>query len=246
MNLSRVIKPSARTSTAGENEILTANSREEHVDASFQTLDSLWRDGEGNVATLAGVKERKKILQEETDRIVAQARSRAVKIEQEAFSKGFEEGKAAGKQDVSQKLKEVAQLLDEVQKERKTLYHRYEEDAVGLIKMMVDKIVSHEVSVNPRIIPVCLERALLFVIENSQVKVHLNSVDFGRIKEAALENPAIFEGFSQLELIEDQSISAGGCLLETEFGEVDATIENRKEKLFEAIDKAFLQSLAEG
>ena len=115
-----------------------------------------------------------------------------------------------------------------------------------MVNMMVDKIVNHEVSVNPRVITASLKKALSYVIENSLVKIHLNSIDFSKIKEASLENPDILEGFSQLELIEDQSVSVGGCLLETEFGEVDATIENRKEKLFEAIDRFFMQSLSEG
>jgi flagellar assembly protein FliH len=167
-------------------------------------------------------------------------------IEKTAFDKGLAEGRAAAQKEVSAKIKEVAELLREIQKERQNLYSRYEEDLVALLKSMLDKIVNHEVSVNPRVISACLKKALSYVIENSLVKIHLNSVDFAKIKEAALENPDILEGFNQLELIEDQSISAGGCLLETEFGQVDATIENRKEKLFEEIDRAFMQSLSEG
>jgi flagellar assembly protein FliH len=111
--------------------------------------------------------------------------------------------------------------------------------------MMVDKLVDHEVSVNPLVISACLKKALTYVVENSSVKVHLNDTDFSKIKEASLENPDILQGFSQLELIEDQSVTVGGCLLETEFGEIDATIENRKEKLFEAIGRFFSQSLSE-
>ncbi len=244
MSLSRVIKPSV--AQGGDDDILTANSEEDSADSSFQTLDSLWRDGEGNVASLAGINEQRKNLKQEADAIVAQAKSRVVQIEKEAFAKGFEEGKAAGEKDVSAKVQKVVELLQEIEKERSTLYSRYEEDVINLVTTMVNKIVNHEVSVNPRVISACLKKALSYVIENSLVKIHLNSMDFSKIKEASLENPDILEGFSQLELIEDQSISVGGCLLETEFGEVDATIENRKEKLFEAIDRFFMQSLSEG
>jgi flagellar assembly protein FliH len=244
MNLSRrVIKPSL--AAEGNDDILTAKVEEGHVD-SFQTFESLWRDGDGNVASIAGVKERKRIMRAEADAIVAEAQSRVAEIEKTAFDKGLAEGRAAAQKEVSAKIKEVAELLREIQKERQNLYSRYEEDLVALLKSMLDKIVNHEVSVNPRVISACLKKALSYVIENSLVKIHLNSVDFAKIKEAALENPDILEGFNQLELIEDQSISAGGCLLETEFGQVDATIENRKEKLFEAIDRAFMQSLSEG
>ncbi len=244
MSLSKVIKPSVTKSR--DDDILTTATDDSQADSSFQSLDSLWRDNDGHVASIAGVKEQKRVLLVEAEKIVLEAANRAAEIEKEAFEKGFEAGKAEGQKDVTSKLQEVSGALLEIQKERQTLYSRYEEDVLGLIKMMVDKIVDHEVSVNPRVISACLKKALSYVIENSQVKIHLNSVDFNRIKEASMESPDILEGFNQLELIEDQSISLGGCLLETEFGEVDATTDNRKEKLFKAIDRLFMQSLADG
>ncbi len=244
MSSSKVIKPSIGQRRGDD--ILTASHDGEQVGSSFQTLDSLWRDEDGHVASIAGIQEQKQILQNEAEKIVLEAAGRAAQIEKEAFEKGFAEGKAEGQKEITAKVQEVARVLVEIQKERQLLYSKYEEDVLGLIKMMVDKIVDHEVSVNPRVISACLKKTLSYVIENSRVKIHLNGVDFNRIKEASMERPEILEGFNQLELIEDQSISQGGCLLETEFGEVDATIDNRKEKLLGAIDRFFIQSLSDG
>jgi flagellar assembly protein FliH len=110
---------------------------------------------------------------------------------------------------------------------------------------MVDRLVNHEVSVNPRVIQACFREAMEFVVENSVVQVHLHSEDFHRIKEASLENPTMIAGKSRVELVDDPNISQGGCLLKTDFGEIDATLESCREKLYEAFDRAFLAALAE-
>ncbi|HSR37135.1 MAG TPA: FliH/SctL family protein, partial [Desulfurivibrionaceae bacterium] len=107
-----------------------------------------------------------------------------------------------------------------------------------------DRLVHHEISVNPLVIQACLQQAMTFVVENSLVKVHLHSDDLHRIKEISLENPALFEGKNRVQLVEDPAIGQGGCLLKTSFGEIDATIEGGKAKLYEAVEQAFLAALA--
>ncbi len=221
--------------------------------AGFQTYDSLWQVGDDNISTIASEQAHKEQLREEAEAIVRSAESRAAQIEQDAhdigykkgLAEGLEKGEQQGRDDTSKKILELENLLQKINKERQSLYGQYENDVVDLVKMVVDKMVNHEVSVNPRVILACLKNSLNYVIENSVVKVHLNGNDFTRIKEAGFEDLELIEGFNQLELIEDQSVSEGGCLLETEFGEVDATLENRKEKIMEVIDKSFMQGLRE-
>jgi flagellar assembly protein FliH len=84
-----------------------------------------------------------------------------------------------------------------------------------------------------------------FVVENSDVQVHLHTEDFNRIKEASMENPALLSGKGRVQLVDDPNISQGGCLLKTNFGEIDSTLEKCREKLYEAVDRAFLAALAE-
>ena len=110
---------------------------------------------------------------------------------------------------------------------------------------MVDRLVHQEVSTNSRVIQACLKRALSFVVEKSVAKVHLHPDDFIRIREASLANPTLLEGKNRIELIEDATISEGGCFLETDFGDIDATLEYGREKLFDAVEKVFRTSLTE-
>ncbi|MCK5339564.1 MAG: hypothetical protein KAJ60_00755 [Desulfobulbaceae bacterium] len=184
-----------------------------------------------------------------SEEVLTQARDEALKIKEDAYKEGLEngrqEGEAAGRKQFEEAIARVDNLLKEMQGQRAELNKKYEEDILPFVKVMVERLVNHEVSVNPLVIQSCLRKALEFVVENSVVKVHLHADDFNRVKEAGLEDPTLLEGKSRVQLIEDPVIAQGGCYLESDFGDVDATVDGFKESLFEAVDKAFLAALAE-
>lgn len=215
----------------------------------FQSLEDFWQQKMIRQGNPELFKDPREIAREEAEKIRAEAREQAEAIKKEAFEKGFNEGKeqgqAAGHQEYGAMIDEFGHILQELHDQRRTVFHKYEEELLPLIKTMVDRLVNHEVSVNPRVIQACFRESMEFVVENSVVQVHLHSEDFHRIKEASLENPAMLAGKSRVQLVDDPNISQGGCLLKTDFGEIDGTLESCREKLYEAFDRAFLAALAE-
>ncbi|MEW6594814.1 MAG: FliH/SctL family protein [Thermodesulfobacteriota bacterium] len=193
-------------------------------------------------------RDERELARRQAEEIVRQAQVEAARIEQEAREQGFAQGeaagRAAGKEEYEARVRDVARFLDALQDQRREVLSRYEREIMTLVTTMVDRLVRHEVSVNPLVIQACLKEAMAFVVENSLVKVHLHSEDLHRIKEISLEDPTLFEGKNRVQLVEDPAISQGGCLLKTSFGEIDATLEGGKAKLCEAVEQAFLAALA--
>jgi len=185
----------------------------------------------------------------EARRLVEEAEARVEQLEKEAYDKGFAKGEAAGRQvgeeALADKINQVCQIIEAAGTERRRISARYEKDILALVRAMVEQLVRHEVSVNHRVIEKCLHKALQYVVDNSQVVVHLHPDDFLRIKDAVVADPLFIEKADRVELMEDPAISQGGCLLQTSFGEIDATLENCKEKLFKAVEQAFLAAFAE-
>jgi len=224
----------------------------------FLSLTDFWKGGGGapSVSTKDSgarssqpeIRDERELARRQAEEMVRQAQAEADRIEQEARDKGFAageaEGRAAGKEEYEAQVRQLAAFIDTLQNQRQELLDRYEREIMTLITTMVDRLVQHEVSVNPLVIQACLKQAMAFVVENSLVKVHLHSDDLHRIKEISLENPALFEGKNRVQLVEDPAISQGGCLLKTSFGEVDATLEGGKAKLYEAVEHALLAALA--
>ncbi len=185
----------------------------------------------------------------ETVQLVAAANAKVEQIKKEAYAAGFaqgeSEGRKAGQASFDEKIRLIAEQIVLLSGERQQVQKEYEADALTLIRVMVDKLTNHEVSVNPKVIEACLAKVMTYVIGQSKVVVHLNPEDFLTIKDVVMENPLFLEGAGRVELMEDLAISQGGCLLKTAFGEIDATLEHCKEQLDQAVAQAFLASLAE-
>ncbi len=192
------------------------------------------------------IKERDKI-QQETAVMLEQARAEKEKIEEQAYQKGFAqgetEGRRSGEKEFTEKINMAVQLIKALQDQRDVVHRQHEEDLLSLIRVMVERLVGHEVSVNPLVIRNCLQKAMEFVVEDCSVKVHLSPDDFQHIKEVTLDDPFFLEGTRRVELLEDPSVSSGGCFLETDFGEIDARIENCRDNLFQQVDRAFMAAL---
>lgn len=249
MSLSNIIKLQGKSTSSRD--ILTTSPRINEIhEEKFHSLESLWQSSDTEyIDAKARLEEEKVQARQKAQQMVADAKKQAASIEQAARDKGFQVGKeealAQEKKKLQEKLTAFDQLLAALEKDRKVLYSNYENDIITLVKTMVDRVVFHEVSVNPQVIQACLKTAMSYVVENSNVTIHLHAKDLNRLKEANLERPDLLVGTNQIELTEDPAIAEGGCLIETSFGEVDATLELRKEKLYRAIDAIFVKANAD-
>jgi flagellar assembly protein FliH len=218
------------------------------ITETFLPFAEFWQDVDGDRKEL-NLQKRVEEFQKQKDEIIRRTLAEAELIKQKAYEEGFaagtEAGRTAGQEQYHKQIKKLEAVLAAVHNEIGARNERYEQQILLLIKSMVDRLVHHEVSVNPEVMRACLRETLQFVMENAQIKVHLHAVDVKRLQEAAAEDPSLLAGKNRLQLVEDPGISAGGCILQTDFGEIDATVENCREKLYEAIDRIFAGILAD-
>ena len=216
----------------------------------FLSFEDFWqvKPGSAEAKRLEKHKSPREIAMEEAAEILRQAGDQAETLRQEAYAEGFAkgeaEGKAAGLAQYEQQREELAALFGALEGEREAVLRQHEESMLALITAMVDRLVYHEISVNPLVIQACLKKAMEFVVENSTVQIHLHGDDFARLKKASLEDSRLIEGKNRIQLVEDPNIAVGGCFLKTDFGEIDATLENSKTRLYGAVEQAFFAAMA--
>jgi flagellar assembly protein FliH len=212
----------------------------------FLSFEDFWQVKSDSAEAEKKVKRKSphEIAMEEAVEIIRQAGDKAESIRQEAYAEGKAEGQAAGLAQYTHQVEELAVLFASLDGEREAVLRQHEESMFVLITTMVDRLVHHEVSVNPLVIQACLKKAMEYVVENSTVQIHLHGDDFGRLKKASLENSRLIEGKNRIQLVEDPNISVGGCFLKTDFGEIDATLENCKARLYAAVEQAFIAAMA--
>lgn len=156
----------------------------------------------------------------------------------EAYEKGFSEGLKKGIEVESGKvqsaLKSLAAALGEFEKSKREFVSASEKELLDLVVAAAECIIHREVTVNRDIVCSVLNAAMRKILDRDGVRIKLNPEDYRYITEdrpAAL-NP---EWLKKSTLVADGTVSRGGVMIETLFGEVDAGIETQMNELRQAL-----------
>ncbi len=170
----------------------------------------------------------------ESERDLAEEHAREV---EEAFTKGFVEGENSGILAERQRVEPALEMLQaaalELHQCRESLIADFEKASVELAIAIAEKIVCHEVSINQETIVDILKKATQKAGGNEILKIRINPSDLQFIQESDLVLPDLTAEDVTLE--GDSAVPGGGCIIETDFGCVDATIPHQLEAVAEAL-----------
>ncbi|MCY7345028.1 MAG: hypothetical protein LH614_02320 [Pyrinomonadaceae bacterium] len=218
-------------------EIGTAIKSEGTSKFAFPVFTSLEKPDEmhGGAASLTTVGDVLQNARDEAAAIVAQAEKDKEIIEQAAFEKGSLEAKATVETEIAERVaaqanelrEELTATIEKISSMAGDIAERIEKDAVEMAIEIAKKIVGREVSLDREIVCTLVKIALGKLHHRSIAEVRLNPEDFAFV-EANREKLG-FRG--ALELVEDASISVGGCLIHTETGDIDARLESQFDEI---------------
>jgi len=175
---------------------------------------------------------------DEADQIITQAENNKEMIEKAAHEKGMQEVQKLVDEQVSQQIadfrKNLSETLEKVSTLHDDLAYQVESDLVKLSIEIAKKIVAREVNVDNEIALKLVKVSLKRLDSRIMAEVRLHPNDFAFIQD----HREGLDSHSSLKLIEDSSISKGGCLIHTETGDIDAKLESQ----FEEIAKGLLEN----
>ncbi len=162
-------------------------------------------------------------------------------VEKNAYKEGFQQGEKAGMEIAEKKVEAVmrryAEAIHQFGKLKASLYTQVEHEVVKLAVEVAKKIVHREIQADQEIIQTLVKVALSHVAEKSAVTVHLSPIDYNFLLEHRAE---LSQGDGRdVVLLADKSIERGGCLIQTECGQVDARIEEEFQEVEHAFFKGF-------
>lgn len=169
--------------------------------------------------------------QVEAQRIIAQAEQQATVIENAANERAVSRAKAELEVEHADKYSELRNQLTatiaQVGALDSEINGNLESEVVELALQAARKIVAREVTID-RDIALTLVKVSLAKLHNRVVaEIHLHPEDFAYVRERL--DQIDYRG--KIELVEDRSISLGGCLIHTETGDIDARIESQFDEL---------------
>jgi flagellar assembly protein FliH len=182
------------------------------------------------------------VAPEEGDADEADEAAKLADLEKEAYQKGFEQGQRDGlaieEKQMADKARRLETLLTGLSCLKARIVAETEKELLELAIGIAKCILHAEVKIDPQVIERTLRAASTLVVDRSRMRILINPADMEAVKDLLPEFAVTTKG-AKLEIAEDPTIERGGCILETGFGRINATIESQLATLQTELEAEF-------
>ncbi|MBI5755576.1 MAG: hypothetical protein HZA12_01505 [Nitrospirae bacterium] len=153
------------------------------------------------------------------------------KGEQEIYNRGFTDGINAGRlqvlREIEGELKIVRTLVEGIERLKEEIYGKIEEDVVNMSCLIAKKIIYEITEHNRETVIAAAKEAIKRASDRAMLKIRINPVDYDTLNQNRSELLQCIDGIKSIIFEADESIQPGGCLIETNHGDVDARIDSQ-------------------
>jgi type III secretion protein L len=175
-------------------------------------------------STLMNAQEILEKAKEDAEAYLKEQQKEAAEMKEKATEEGFQKG-----------LEQFNEKLFWFDRELKALRVELQNQILPLALKAARKIVASELKTNPEAIVDIVIQALAPVLQSKQITILVNKHDKEILEADKPELRAILEQVESFSILDRPDISRGGCIIETESGIINATIENQ----WRALESAF-------
>ena len=171
----------------------------------------------------------------EAAQIIADAEEQKARIvenaRQEGFDKGYKEGYDKGVAEVERLVERMHKILEAVMQRREEILQETESQIVELVILMARKVVKILSENQKNVVMANTMAALKKVKTRGTVTLRVNLEDVKLSSDHAEEFIQHVENVQGINVLEDSSVEKGGCIVETDFGSIDARISSQLTEL---------------
>ena len=157
--------------------------------------------------------------------------------EKEAHDKGYTEGFSKGELNAKEEFQPCLQAAENIIQEmsgfRKKMYAKVEREMIEMVISLVKKVIHFELSTRDDSIQEMIRLAVQSVLDKESMTIKINPADKDHAENFRPELQHLFGEIKNISFEASTGIDRGGCIIETNFGTVDA----RMDKLGEQIEK---------
>ncbi|MGA9938494.1 MAG: FliH/SctL family protein [Candidatus Acidiferrales bacterium] len=169
-------------------------------------------------------------------------RAEIAKREQDAWQKGFAEGQASGRAETEKRIAEtrdsVASTLQDFARARDEYFAHVEAEVVQLSLSIARKILDRESFIDPMLLTGLVHVALEKMGQETKTRLRAHSSQVPSWREHFQQ---MSNGRTAPELIADDSLNRTQCVLETELGSTEISLEGHLKE----IEQGFFDILAQ-
>ncbi len=242
----RIAELSARMKQNQEQGGFVAGIRAETVEelTANEDVDLLTADGEAEIVDtevlVARAMEQANLLQEDAkaqaERILAEATRQAeaekTQIMEVARTQGYEQGMKQAKQELEKEKQKLQAKEKELEEQYQAMLAEVEPNLVDVIAGVYEHIFKVELSSQKEIVTHLIANALSQIEGGRSFLIHVSREDYPYVsmQKKQVASMVTTPG-SSVEIVEDMTLSAGECLIETDSGIFDCGLGTQLEEL---------------
>lgn len=145
---------------------------------------------------------------------------------EEGFRRGYEEGKRLAEEEQRKSTRKLARLARTALQDASELLRGLEQELVELSLAIAEKVLEREVRLDPEIVLSVVRAALDEIDSATAVRVRVNPQDYELVAswwETVVRKPLA----NKSQVVADERVQAGGCVIETQLGQVDAQLSTK-------------------
>jgi flagellar assembly protein FliH len=195
------------------------------------------------VAETTGVAELERASIEE--RVEREALARLKDLQEQAYQKAYQLGLKEGREKafteqkmaLEERLGSLDTVLKAIESIKSELVAYNEVHMMNLIFQVAKKLLMDEISQRREVVLDVVKRAIESAQSDENVVVRVSHSDFEFVESVREKLGKEFDSLKQVKFESADELTDGGCVVETNYGDVDARVEMRVDKLWAAISE---------
>lgn len=180
---------------------------------------------------------------QQVEDLLREAREKAAAIEQEAYTKGFEQGEKDGfdygRQRADTIVDQIEALLLEMGRLKHTLMEQGEKELLDIVFCIAQKVVRAQIEIDTDAVRNTIREAVGHAADQGRLTVWIHPDDAALMESIRSDVQPPFEPHPSVRIQTDPSISRGGCKVETTHGGIDATVESQMERIRSVLESVY-------
>jgi len=188
--------------------------------------------------------------EDEAKRIIDEAKKKAEEIERdiqlkvdeiekEAYERGYKEGHERGYQEGREEVKRLVErlhtIISKAIEKRNEIIEESETQIINLVLLIAKKVIKVISENQKNVVINNVVQALRKLKSRGDVVIRVNLADLELTSEHIKDFMSMVENVKSISVLEDSSVDRGGCIIETDFGQIDARISSQLHEIEEKI-----------
>ena len=171
----------------------------------------------------------------EADSLLEKAKAEAEELKISAQHQGYQDGINQAEQQAEAIRRQAREVLAQAEQARADTIDALEDEITALAVEIAEKVLTAQLTINPETVMQVAAEAVQMVRDRERITIYVNPADqpIYTAKKAELEE--ILSQRAVLTIIADETIKPGGCLVDTDEGLVDATVDARWQEVLQAV-----------